>query len=48
MLKKECRILGSEKDFVKFYHANFLDVLEEQNIDYKLLTPISKKIKIYF
>jgi len=46
--KKECRILGSEKDFMKFYHANFLDALEEQNIDYKLLTPISKQSKYIF
>ena len=46
--KKECRILGSEKDFMKFYHANFLDALEEHNIDYKLLTPISKKSKYIF
>ena len=46
--KKECRILGSEKDFMKFYHANFLDALEENNIDYKLLTPISKKSKYIF
>ena len=46
--KKECRILGSEKDFMKFYHANFLDALEEHNIDYKLLTPVSKKSKYIF
>jgi len=46
--KKECRILGSEKDFMKFYHANFLDALEEHQIDYKLLTPISKKSKYIF
>jgi len=46
--KKECRILGSEKDFMKFYHANFLDALEEQKIDYKLLTPITKKSKYIF
>ena len=46
--KNECRILGSEKDFTKFYHANFLDALEEQKIDYKLLTPISKKSKTIF
>ena len=39
-------ILGSEKDFIKFYHANLLDVLEEQKIDYRLLTSITKKIKI--
>ncbi len=46
--KKECRILGSEKDFMKFYHANFLDALEEHQIDYKLLTPITKKLKYIF
>ena len=46
--KTECRILGSEKDFMKFYHANFLDALEEHNIDYKLLTPVSKKSKYIF
>ena len=46
--KKECRILGSEKDFMKFYHANFLDALEEQKTDYKLLTPISNKSKYIF
>jgi len=46
--KKECRILGSEKDFMKFYHANFLDALEEHQINYKLLTPISKKSKYIF
>jgi len=46
--KKECRILGSEKDFMKFYHANFLDALEEHELDYKLLTPISKKSKYIF
>jgi sugar-specific transcriptional regulator TrmB len=46
--KKECRILGSEKDLMKFYHANFLDALEEHKIDYKLLTPVSKKTKYIF
>jgi len=46
--KKECRILGSEKDFIKFYHANFLDALEEQKIDYKLLTSMTKKSKGIF
>ena len=46
--KEECRILGSEKDFMKFYHANFLDALEEREIDYKLLTPITKKSKYIF
>ncbi|MFQ5476247.1 MAG: TrmB family transcriptional regulator [Nitrosopumilus sp.] len=46
--KTECRILGSEKDFMKFYHANFLDALEEHQIDYKILTPVSKKSKYIF
>jgi sugar-specific transcriptional regulator TrmB len=46
--KNECRILGSEKDFMKFYHANFLDALEEHQMDYKLLTPIIKKSKYIF
>jgi len=46
--KNECRILGSEKDLMKFYHANFLDALEEQQIDYKLLTPVSKNSKYIF
>jgi len=46
--KTECRILGSEKDFMKFYHANFLDALEEHQIDYKILTPTSKKSKYIF
>jgi len=46
--KEECRILGSEKDFMKFYHANFLDALEEHQINYKLLTPVSKKSKYIF
>ncbi|HSG83923.1 MAG: TrmB family transcriptional regulator [Nitrosopumilus sp.] len=46
--KNECRILGSEKDFIKFYHANFLDALEEQKIDYKLLTSITEKSKGIF
>ena len=44
--KSECRILGSEKDFMKFYHANFLDALEEHvKLITRLLTPISKKSK---
>ena len=46
--KNKCKILGSEKDFIKFYHANFLDVLEERKIDYKLLTPVSERSKHIF
>ncbi|MCJ8307169.1 MAG: hypothetical protein MJK05_09050 [Nitrosopumilus sp.] len=46
--KKECKIFGSEKDFIKFYHANFLDALEERKINYKLLTPVSERTKYIF
>lgn len=46
--KTECRILGSERDFLKFYHANFLDALDQRQIDFKLLTSITKKSKYIF
>jgi len=46
--KKECRILGSEKDMMKFYHANFFEALEEQGINYKILSPVSKKSQSIF
>ncbi len=46
--KKECRILGSEKDMIKFYHANFLEALKERDIDYKILSSVSKKSQYIF
>ncbi len=46
--KKECRILGSEKDMMKFYHASVFEALEERAIDYKILSPISKKSQYIF
>ena len=46
--KNECRILGSEKDMIKFYHANFLEALKERSIDYKILSPVSKKSQYIF
>ncbi len=46
--KNECRILGSEKDMIKFYHANFLEALKERNIDYKILSSVSKKSQYIF
>jgi sugar-specific transcriptional regulator TrmB len=46
--KNECRILGSEKDMIKFYHANFLEALKERNMDYKILSPVSKKSQYIF
>lgn len=41
--KKEFLILGCEKDFYKFYHADFLDILEKHSIDYKLLISTKNK-----
>ena len=41
--KKEFLILGCEKDLLKFYHANFLDALENQPIDYKILSSTNEK-----
>ena len=41
--KDEFFILGSERDLLKFYHANFLDALEEQSIDYKILSQTTEK-----
>lgn len=36
--KKEFLILGCERDLLKFYHANFLVAIENQPIDYKILS----------
>ena len=41
--KNEFLILGCEKDFLRFYHANFLDIIKNSSIDYKLLTSTSEK-----
>ena len=41
--KKEFLILGCERDFYKFYHADFLDILEKHSIDYKLLISTKNK-----
>ena len=41
--KKEFLILGCEKDFYKFYNADFLDILEKHSIDYKLLISTKNK-----
>ncbi|MFB5613031.1 MAG: TrmB family transcriptional regulator [Nitrosarchaeum sp.] len=46
--KRECRVFGSEKDMIKFYHANFFEALEESGIDYKILSPISKQSEHIF
>jgi len=41
--EKEFLILGCEKDFLKFYHANFLDAFEHNSVDFKFLTAASEK-----
>jgi len=41
--ENEFLILGCEKDFLKFYHANFLDAFENNTVDYKLLSAASEK-----
>jgi len=41
--KKEFLILGCEKDFYKFYNADFLDILEKHSIDCKLLISTKNK-----
>lgn len=41
--KKEFLIFGCEKDLLKFYHANFLDTLKNQSIDYKILSSTNEK-----
>jgi sugar-specific transcriptional regulator TrmB len=46
--KNQCRIFGSEKDMIKFYHANFFEALNEHRIDYKILSPVSKKSQYIF
>lgn len=46
--KKEFFVLGSEKDFLKFYHSNFFESLDNSKIDLKLLTSSSEKSMYIF
>jgi HTH-type transcriptional regulator, sugar sensing transcriptional regulator len=41
--KKELIALGSEKDFLKFYHSDFFEPLDKGSADLKLLASISDK-----
>ena len=41
--KNELIILGSEKDFMKFYHSGFLELITDSKIEAKLITSSSKK-----
>jgi len=46
--KKELVIIGNEKDFLKFYQANFLEPLEKSEVDHKILTNSSDKTLYVF
>ena len=39
----EFLILGCEKDFMKFYHSNFLEIFENNSINFKFLSSTSEK-----
>jgi sugar-specific transcriptional regulator TrmB len=41
--KKEFLVLGSEKDYLKFYHSDFFEPMDKRNINLKLLTSSSEK-----
>lgn len=45
---KECLILGSENDFLKFYHSDFFTSLDKLDIDFKLLSSTSDKTSYIF
>lgn len=46
--KTEFLVLGSEKDFLKFYHSNFFESLNDSKVDLKLLTSSSEKVMYIF
>jgi len=41
-------ILGSEKDLMKFYHANFIETLSTSKLNIKILTSSSQKTQYIF
>lgn len=46
--KSDFQIIGNEKDFLKFYHANFLEPLDKSEIDLKILTNSSERTLYVF
>jgi sugar-specific transcriptional regulator TrmB len=46
--KKGFQIIGSEKDFLKFYHANFLEPLDKSDLELKILTNSSTRTLYVF
>ena len=41
--KKTFQIIGNEKDFLKFYHANFLEPLDKSELELQILTNSSER-----
>ena len=46
--KNKFKIIGNEKDFLKFYHANFLEPLDKSDIELKILTNSSTRTLYVF
>ncbi len=46
--KKEFKIMGNEKDFLKFYHANFLEPLDKSDVNLEILTDSSARTQYVF
>ena len=46
--KDEIVVLGSEKDYLRFYHSDLLDNLVEQKCKFKVITSCTKKTQYIF
>lgn len=46
--KTEFLVFGSEKDYLRFYHADFLEPLQKSKLDYKLLSSCTDKTNYVF
>ena len=46
--KKDFQIIGNEKDFLKFYHANFLEPLDKSEVQLQILTNSSARTLYVF
>lgn len=46
--EKEMLILGSERDFLRLYHSDFLEPLNDSKINYKFLTSCTDKVLYIF
>lgn len=46
--ESEFLVLGSEKDYLKFYHADFFEPLSKSDVDYKILATASDRATYIF